>query len=192
MNIGIDIDDTIADTFNFFIPVTAEYTGRSIAYLEEHDISYDCLPPEWNIDTDVFYRKYFDEYVPRTPLKAGAREAVKKLKEEGHRIVFITHRNNTFYTDCYKTTYAELANMKMPYDKVVCTQDKAKACLDEKIDFFVDDGIVNCEAVAELGIPVRVFSSRKNRRENTTLPRVESWEEILSLISILSEGGSID
>lgn len=40
MNIGVDIDDTITDTFDYLIPYIAEYFNTNINYLKDNNISY--------------------------------------------------------------------------------------------------------------------------------------------------------
>lgn len=47
MNIGIDIDDTITDTFDYLMPFIAEYFNADINYLKKNNISYCNLPEEW-------------------------------------------------------------------------------------------------------------------------------------------------
>ena len=44
MNIAIDIDDTLAQTFEYFVPFVAEYFGVDEAELWERNISVDNLP----------------------------------------------------------------------------------------------------------------------------------------------------
>ena len=44
MNIAIDIDDTLAQTFEYFVPFVAEYFGVDESELWERNISGDNLP----------------------------------------------------------------------------------------------------------------------------------------------------
>ncbi|MBP3470564.1 MAG: hypothetical protein J6K26_13750, partial [Lachnospiraceae bacterium] len=111
--------------------------------------------------------------------------ALRKLHENGHRIVIITARTTAFYTDPYKTTREELAKGGIIYDKLLCTMDKVSACVDEQVSVFIDDTIANCEAVSKLGIPVMVMNSKANKNSETTLDRVSNWTEILERIATL-------
>ena len=46
MKIGIDIDDTMADTFEYLMPYIAEFFDVDIKYLKDRNISYSNLPKE--------------------------------------------------------------------------------------------------------------------------------------------------
>ena len=57
MNIGIDIDDTITDTFDYLMPYIAEYFDVDIEYLKNNNISYSNLPEKWKKDEINFAKK---------------------------------------------------------------------------------------------------------------------------------------
>jgi len=44
LRIGIDIDDTMADTFDYLMPYIAEFFNLDIKYLKNNNISYNTLP----------------------------------------------------------------------------------------------------------------------------------------------------
>lgn len=46
MKIGIDIDDTMADTFEYLMPYIAEFFDVDIKYLKDNNISYSNFPEE--------------------------------------------------------------------------------------------------------------------------------------------------
>ena len=50
MNIAIDIDDTLTESFDYFLPFVAEYFGADVDELKKKNISYSNLPPEWKKD----------------------------------------------------------------------------------------------------------------------------------------------
>lgn len=182
MNLAFDIDDTITDTFDYFIPFVAEYCRVSEDDLREHEISYNNVPADWGMELVPFAKVYFDSKVPDTPGKKEAAQVLRELKDAGHRIVIITKRDNEMYTDCYETTRKELQNLGVPYDKLICTMDKKTACMEEQIDLFFDDSISNAEAVKNAGIPAYVFTSPVNRDRKTDLPRVLDWQEVREVI----------
>lgn len=182
MTIGIDIDDTLVDTFEHLLPMTAQFTGRSMEYLEENDISYDNTPEEWGMDMEEFSHRYFDEYVPTTPPKKGAAKAVERLRSAGNRVVIITSRSNRYYKDCYYTTRLELENCGIEYDKLVCNHDKAQTCRDEGVDIMIDDLIANCEAASSAGARALLFTSRENRHQQSPFQRVQDWDDALVVL----------
>lgn len=182
MIIGIDIDDTIMDTFDYLMPCIAEFYGADIKELKEKSISYSNLPKEWKEREIEFCRAYYDKVVPDTPIKPNAAEYIKRIKNLGHKIYIITARDNRLYTDARKTTTEQLKKNGIEYDKLICTFDKAQACLDEGIGLFIDDGVHNCESVQKVGVPVLLFNSKGNCNENTDIKRVYDWEEIYKIV----------
>lgn len=182
MNIGIDIDDTIMDTFDYLMPYIAEYFDADIDELKNKNISYSNLPEEWKAREIGFCKKYYDTVVPATPIKPNAVHYIKRLKELGHSIFIITARDNRLYTDAYKTTREQLNANGVVYDKLICTFDKAQACMEEKIGLFIDDSIGNCKKVQSAGISVVLFNSKSNVSVDTDLDRVDSWEELYEWI----------
>lgn len=187
MNIAIDIDDTLADSFEYFMPFVAEYFGMPLEEVRERNISYSTLLPEWKERELDFCKKYYGPNVPDTPFKPGAAEAVRKLREMGHRIVIITGRTPDFYEDPYETTRKELENGGIVYDKLICTIDKDAACMAEKIDVLIDDLPKNCRAAAACGVKPILFTSKANRDAEVPFPRVNSWDEAMEAIAEYEE-----
>lgn len=183
MNIGIDIDDTLTNSFDYFQRYVAEYFNVSSDYLKGKNISYSNLPNVWKNKELDFFKAYYDKVVPFTPFKEYAREALNKLKEAGHRIVIITARTKAFYQDPYKTTVDELNIGNISYDKLVCSTNKAEACKEEKIDLFIDDIVENVESVKKLGIEVLLFTSKENELKKTSLNRVNNWHEVIEIVT---------
>ena len=140
------------------------------------------LPEEWKDRELDFCRKYYDRIVADTPFKPDAASGIRRLRELGHRIVIITGRTADFYTDPYKTTGEELSRGGIVYDKLICTLDKAAACVRENISVLVDDIPGNCSAAAEKGIKAILFDSRANRDAITEFPRVENWTDAVETI----------
>ena len=167
MNIAIDIDDTLTESFDYFQPFVAEYFGVDLEYLQRRNISHSNFPEEWKAQELGFCKAYFDRYAADTPFKPDAPWGVEELRRNGHRIVIITGRSDAFYTDPYKTTEAELRNGNIHYDKLICTLDKGGACLAEKIDILIDDLPANCDAAAKIGVKTLLFESKANKDLNT-------------------------
>ena len=183
MNIAIDIDDTLTESFEYFQPYVAEYFNADIDELRRKNISYSNLPDEWKAHEIDFCKTYYDRIVEDTPFKTNAAPSIKKLKEMVHRIIIITRRTTAFYTDPYKTTAAELKKGNIIYDKLICTLDKGKACTEEKIDILIDDLPSNCDAASKLGIKTVMFTSNANADTKTNHIRVSDWKSVVDLIN---------
>ena len=182
MKIGIDIDDTMADTFDYLMPYIADFFEVDINYLKDNNISYSNLPREMKKRELEFAKKYYDKVIPNTPFKPEVKKYIDKIKDLGNEIIVITARDKTLYTDEYITTIKELKNNNINYDKLICDFDKAKVCKAEKIDLFIDDSIANCSKVKELGIETILFNSTTNIKDNTNLNRVDNWKDIYEKI----------
>ena len=172
MKIGIDIDDTMADTFEYLMPYIAEFFDVDIKYLKDNNISYSNFLEEMKKRELEFAKKYYDKVIPNTPFKPKVTEYIDKIKALGHEIIVITARDKTLYTDEYKTTIEELKRNNIHYDKLICDFDKAKVCKREKIDLFIDDSIVNCTKVSKQGIEIILFNSKSNIEDNNNFCRV--------------------
>lgn len=188
MNIAIDIDDTLTQSFDYFLPFVAEYFGADEGELRARNISYSTLPEAWKKREVPFARAYFDRFAADTPFKPDAAWGVGLLRAAGHRIVIITRRSDALYTDPYQTTREELAKGGIPYDKLICTMDKAAACREEQINLLIDDMAEHCDAAVRQGIPAVLFSSKGNQGICREYPRVENWREAVEAARQIDRG----
>lgn len=182
MNIGIDIDDTITDSFEYLMKSVSEYFNIDIKYLEENEISYINLPEKYKKYEKQFAKACYAKALPNIPVKEGAQEYINKIKSMGNKIIIITARDKNLYDDPYFSTENQLKGDNINYDKLICTFDKVKACKDEKVELFIDDSINNCKNVKKAGINTVLFTSKLNRKENINIPRVSTWKEVYEYI----------
>ena len=83
MRIGIDIDDTICDTWEYSLPFFSKYFEINLDELKERIRDrYDIFgfPHEAYLR---FLSDCYEEFINDVPLKKGAKEAINKLKENG-------------------------------------------------------------------------------------------------------------
>ncbi len=181
MNIGIDIDDTITYTYETLLPMVAVKYGMSLTKLKEQRPSYKMMKNSF-----PNYDKFAQESLPiaakLTPVRDGAIEVIRKLREQGHNIIFITARNKEEFKDPHKISYDFLNANNIPYDKLLVNiQDKAKQCIIEGIDLFIDDNNDHCRAVHKTGIETIQFGTIFTSKIKG-INRVESWEEIYIVV----------
>lgn len=188
VNIAIDIDDTLTDTFTYLMPFVAEFYEKDLEELKRNKISYSNIPKEWRTYEWDFEKSYYDKVVARTPFKKDAAKYVRLLHQMGHRIVIITGRTKAFYTDPYTITVEELKNGNIVYDKLICTLDKKQACLDERIDVIIDDLVSNCDSVSSVGIIPVLFTSQANMDWNTECVRVNQWADVVETMKWMERG----
>jgi len=181
MNIGIDIDDTITNTYETLIPMIAISYGMNIDKLFEKLPTYKELRgtlPDYN----KFIRDNFSKMAKMVPLKVGAVDVINKLREQGHRIIFISARNNNEYDDPYKLSYDFLTANGIQFDKlIVNAPNKAKECVLENIDLFIDDNTKNCKAVKDKGIATLQMDTSFSKGSKN-LRKVKDWQEIYKIV----------
>ncbi len=189
MRIGIDIDDTICNTWDFVIPYLSRHFNISISNLKKSNKIYFEACNSTYLEYYEFAKKYYPTIALQYKIKHGVRKVIKKLREDGHEIIFITARSTNGFYDPYKTSLKYLEKHKIPFDKlIVDAKEKAPICLEEKIDLFIDDSVKNCLEVSSINIPVLLFSNKYN--ENCTLfKRVFNWKEIYKEIERVKNDG---
>lgn len=181
MNIGIDIDDTINDLHNILIKKVTEFN-------QKENINYEIKTNEWDWDKafgwdDLMVRKFLDENIKDAYLNAGikenAAEVINKLRTEGNKIVIITSRGEDHCKNIYEISEKWLKQKNVNFDElIVGSRDKAKTCLENNIDVFIDDHVDFCKGVSELAkTRVFMFDSPYNQNE-IEYKRVHNWNEV--------------
>ena len=179
MNIGIDIDDTITDTYETLISLLGIYYGMNIDKIQKQRPSYKMIKNMFT-DYNEFAAKNYNTMATIAPLKKNV--VLTKLREAGHKIIFISARNYDEYEDPYKVSYEYLKRNGIPFDKlIVNVKNKSKQCILENIDIFIDDDTSNCRSVLNTGIRTLQFDSILNR-DVTSLDKVKTWEDVYSKI----------
>ncbi len=183
MRIGIDIDDTITDSWNFLIPFFSE---RYDIPAETLKTSFPYFRAVENLMTKEEYfqniRDLCNNEIINAPLREGAYEYINKLYDEGNEIIFITARGIE-YDNAYRLTKDYLRKMHIPYSKIIVSAyNKSIPCLEEKIDLFIDDSIVHCKEVAETGIKTLLYETPYNKIDET-LNHIKSWKKVYEYIN---------
>ncbi len=190
MNIGIDLDDVLADS----LPALIEYHNDTYntKFIKEDYHSFhlwkvwSCTKEESNQRIDRFFEtKYFKDI----KTKPGSQEAISFLKEKNNLYV-ITSRPRKFskgtlewiekyfpgvFKEVFFTNYWEKDN---PDPK------KSHVCNILNIDVFIDDSLDYAIECFNEKRKVFLFEapSNKNRKFEENIYRVKSWEEILETL----------
>lgn len=189
MRIGIDIDDTICDTWDFLIPHLSSYFKIDINKLKNvQDAYYTAC----NVTFDEyceFAKKYYPKFVMDYKLKENVKEIIEKLRNDGHEIIFITARSNKGFANPYKSSFDYLNKHNIYFDKLIVNiKDKAEKCLEEKIDIFIDDSVDNCKAISDKGIKVLLFDASFNKK-CSLFKRVLDWNQVYEEIEKVKING---
>lgn len=187
MIIGIDIDDTIADTCEIMLNYAQEYT---IDVLKREPILKDgnCNTHfyvqylhGWKEGEDIeFLKEAYEKIIVETRPKTLAIKYLQKLHDEGHKIVLITARWEADNFDVVKTTQEWIKTNNVPCDKLIINaENKLIACKQENVDLFIDDSFSNCQMVSGSGIKTFLMDTRSNKGlKDERFERVFSWPHI--------------
>lgn len=193
MNIGIDIDDTISETFETLLPYSQKYTIEDLNRKSEINLTgnlsnhfYIVSVTGWSDQEAIaFWEKYYAEILRKVNIKKFAAEVINKLKQEGHNIYLITARWDMRVDNVREITKQWLEEKNVVYDELILNaSDKLKIAEEKNIDVFVDDSFNNCKSIAD-GTNAKVFLMNTKMNEtlnNENIKRVYSWPEIYNLI----------
>ena len=193
MNIGIDIDDTISETFETLLPYSQKYTIEDLKKESKIDFRADLsnhfyivYMNNWTENEAInFWNKYYAEILKKVNIKTFAADVINKLREQGHNIYLITARWDMPGDNVKEITRKWLEEKEVKYDELIINaSDKAKLVEENKIDIFIDDSFNNCKSIAEnTNSKVYMMTSRVNGNLNDDkVKRVFSWPEIYDLI----------
>ena len=175
MNIGIDIDDTISETFEILLPYAQKYTIEELGKEGTIDFNKECVNHyyieemfNWSKEESVrFWNKYIDEILENVNIKVFASD---------------TNENNV-----ENVTIKWLENNNVIYDKLFLNAEanrKVQIVEENNIDIFIDDSFENCKDVSErTKAKVYMMNTRVNEKFSLqNIKRVYSWSEIEHLI----------
>ena len=166
----------------YILNPTRPGTGRKIF---KKNISYNTLPDEWKKQEFALGKAYNDKYIPDAPFKPDAAWGLRELRKQGHKIFIITARTDDYYDDAVKATTLELNNGGIAYDKLICTADKAGACVAESISILIDDAPFNCQAAKEAGITPILFESKAYPNAGKDFLHAADWKQAVALVKQL-------
>lgn len=194
MNIGIDIDGVLTDLENYILTEGYNFTLKNgLGFNKEMNKNsiYGFLKKE---DSHQFWDKYWFEYAEKVSVRSNAAKVIKKLKEEGNKIIIIMAR--TYDSQIVKYGLEKQKKMEQLiitwleknqifYDKIVFSNlNKLKDCLDNQIDIMIEDSVSNIEQLKN-DMKVLCFDSKYNRLyKDKKVTRVYSWNDIYKLTTI--------
>lgn len=181
MRIGIDIDDTITNTWETLMPIYAEKFNITTDKIKTLPPYYEAIRELVSIEEYFELMRTLEPIMKEIPLKEHVKEILTKLKEEGNIIIFITARGKS-YSDPYMMTKDYLDEHSIPYDKIIVNAwEKGIVCKEEKIDLFIDDNTRNCRDVSQNGIEVLMMEANFNENEKEFI-HMKNWNQIYEYI----------
>ena len=183
MRIGIDIDDTITNTWEYLMPIFSKKFNISMEKIKDLPPYYGAIKDLISVEDFIKLMREYEYIVKEVPLKENVREVITKLKEQGHTIIFITARSNNSYRDPYLISKEYLDKNLIPYDKIIVNaREKGIVCKEEKIDLFIDDNLKNCIDVSNQGIEVLMFDACYNLFDKE-FTHMNNWKQVYEYIN---------
>lgn len=194
MKIGIDIDDTTFFTIDSMLKYANEFekeiSGNTISKEKFGLIKNRFYLEEifgWNKETIVnFFNKYYKIVLDECTMLPNANNIIKKLKDDGHTIHFITARfMNIDGCDTKTITEKSLGKYNIPYDTLnLNISNKLEFSKKMGIDLFIEDSYETCKELSYSGIKSILMTTKMNSKiETGEIIRVNSWNEIYNRIS---------
>lgn len=195
MKIGIDIDDTTlvlvksmikyADIYDIQILGRKGMNGNLGLIQDSH---YLKVLYSWSDKTKYnFFNKYYKNVLEESVALPNAPEMIRKLKEEGNDIFFITARL-TQIANCNteSITKKTLQDNNIPYDKLIINAlDKLKFCQENGIQIFIEDSYKTCKQLQENGIKTFLMTTKMNEKiDSGDIERVKDWKEIYQKVKL--------
>ena len=193
MVIGIDIDDTTVEMLTSMVKYADIYdtqilgrkgTNGKLGLIKNRyylEALYD-----WDKKTKFnFFDTYYKNVLEECTLKPNAGKIIKKLKDEGNKIIFVTARLLKIKDcDTESITKKTLEDNNIPYDKLIINaKDKLEYCLENNIQIFIEDSYETCKELEENGIKTYLMTTKMNQNIDAgSIERVESWNEIYDKI----------
>ena len=181
MNIGIDVDGVIQNTEVYFRAAAEIYDLEHGGFgVKDHDAVKVEKRMNWpaGMFEQFVYDKMFD-IMKTAPLMPYAKEVIDWLKSKGHKLFLITARG-TFSNVEVDIAKQMVDEYELKFDKVFYNaQDKLVPCVEEKIDYMIDDAVSNVTRLSENGVKCLYFrrnDGKEINHENVT--EVLNWGEI--------------
>ena len=197
MNIGIDVDGVLVDIACYQMRTSKPYfekLGYSVINPAGFDVMdiYGCTEKE----RSSFWHKKIWRYCISEPPISYAVDVLKKLHDDGHKLIIITSRVNTTEKGILGTVFRKmllkwLRRNKFCFDKIVyCREsesenDKLEACIKNKVDVMIDDKPENLLTIADKTRVICYPAIWNEKLRDGRIIKVSNWNEIYSVINRL-------
>ena len=198
MKIGIDIDDTTFLTVKSMLKYADKFE-EEISGIPTNRDSFGLIKNRyylkalygWDDKTKFdFFDKYYKNVLKECTMLPNADKIIKKLKEEGDIIYFVTARlMNIKNCDTEEITKKSLQDFDIPYDSLnLNISDKLKFFKENQIDLCIEDSYETCRELTDNGIKSILMTTKMNADINDTeITRVDNWDEIYEEIKKYKE-----
>lgn len=180
MHLGFDIDGVISDFVKTFIEIVKRKYGVVLKRTDVYCHDLNLVLGITKKDGNQLIRCTLGEDLP---VNNGAKEAMERLREEGHKIFIITARPS----NSIEMTKTWLRHKGLPYTQLVQLNEGKKYLAKVKLDLIVDDNLEDALEWSQRTENVLVYDQPWNQTLNlkNLVKRVHGWNEILDEVQRL-------
>ena len=171
MNIGIDIDNVIADTFKDLSGFFNQFMGKEHS---SHEV-VSVMRKRKHLMLLYFFKAWRERVMTQVSLIEGAAETIQGWHKE-HRIYLVTSRIRLFN----RQTKEWLNRHYVPYHELHHAKETTKYEKVKNCAFFIEDSLDEAHALADHCEKVFLFDQPWNRvpLKKSNIIRVSGWQEI--------------
>lgn len=192
MNIGIDIDDTLTYSHELRLAYGQKFDYKNFGGSKlKNSNGRDTMDIfSWDEETDMkLWWEILSKAEKSNAPRPFAKEMIKKLREDGHKIFIISARDEKYFKKPYEESKQWLDDNAIEYDKIIIEcKEKGKTCKELGINVFLDDKEENCIEVANEGIQAFIFDNVFNQNFNDArIKRVHSFVQFYYEINFMKK-----
>ena len=199
MKIGVDLDGVTFDTEKLYRVCSELYEVLDLKKNNIRDNANLLFYERYNwteAETKGFIDKYHEYIVRNANFMPGAKEVLRLLKEDGHKLILITSRGNNGEEKYIKITEEIFKENNFEiFDKYYWgILDKAKICKQENIELMIDDYNENCLKIANEGIKTIYLKDAPSYEinNNENIITLYNWGEIYRYIWEIRYGANAE
>lgn len=189
LKIGIDLDDVVFEFVKLFLEYSERKFGKKILFKDVFSYQFaDVLNVSLEEVLDLVKQMSTKEVFENMALVENSKKSILELSKK-YEIYFITSRVYKEGTlESLKKHFEEfdfeLIFSSNPYAKTL-GKHKGEICLEEGINFMVEDSYEHANNCAESGIKTFLLDKPWNQRRdlNKNIIRVKNWKGVLEILN---------
>ena len=180
--VGIDLDGVVCDIYDTAMIVLKE--------MYPDKVKTDTVSNTWEKQFGLTEQQVMDCFVKvgerglfrKAKIYTGAKEALYKINRR-YAIYFISWRN--YIPSSREDTLYWLDSNKIPYERLIMTNNKYKAAVKENFCFFLDDNVQQCNRLSKTNVPTYLFRRPWNKNEalDPLVKVLNNWKEVERILN---------
>lgn len=184
MRLGFDFDGVIANTAESFVRIACEEYDHAFTLDDITNFEIEqCIGIERDLVTRIFADIMRDSLSTCVQPMEGSVEVLNELARHAPITIITARSLEQPVIDWCDRFFPETARQAIRLVAMGDHDDKLRYIRQHDLQYFIDDRAETCTRLAAARIVPLVYSHPWNRNRHT-LPTVENWQEIRSLLDI--------